>query len=231
MEERAKRWKIWQECRVSGRSSVFLSLSEICCHDVWLAFGLLWTWESVEDIRVIFIAVHMLQTKTMNLIAETVSEQVSALLVKCCIAAKQVSPLSLRWFCYICRMTGGSGINVNSTVNIMMLCTAMQVTEIKSIVWNLCGEPSLNCIFSHWVFLSLVQLLVCLWLWRKCRSCCCSEELVHPAVFGFIGCDLAERFSLNAELLSFWCWLFSSPFFHSRKMKVLELIEGGTKEM
>lgn len=101
-------------------------------------------------------------------------------------------------------MIVGSGININSTVSILTTCIAVQVTEMKTIIWKMWEEPSFYCIFGHGVSLSQVQLLAV--------PLNLQEAYTHAADWRswwmhlnleLICCDVAERPSLNTEFLSF----------------------------
>lgn len=79
-----------------GRHFASLSLPEVCCDDVWLRLGLLWTWESVEDVCVIFTLMHVsyldITAKPVNFIAKTFSEQGSALIFNIALLQNNVLP-------------------------------------------------------------------------------------------------------------------------------------------
>lgn len=113
-------------------------------------------------------------------------------------------------------MIARSGINVNSAVNRLTLCTAVQRTEINQILWKLGEEPSFNCIFGHRVSLSQVQILVCLRAEGTLGHATAWRSWWVHLYLELISCDAAEWPTLNTELLRFWCCFFPSFSSHCR---------------
>lgn len=142
------------------------------------------------------------------------------------VSCKTMVLLSLKEFWYICRILAISGINVNSAVNRLTLCTALQRTEINTILWKLWEEASFNCIFGHRVSLSQVQILACLRAEGTLGHATAWRSWWVHLYLELISCDAAEWLTLNTELLRFWWWFFSLSLLLLQKKKVSHLIEG-----
>lgn len=103
------------------------------------------------------------------------------------------------------------------------MCTAMQVTEIKTVVWKLWEQPSFCCTFGHRASLPSAAFGCASGAagsvghaaaWRSCW--------VH-LYLELISCDMAESLSLSMELFELMVpFFFFSPSqsSHSRKTKI-----------
>lgn len=219
-----KHSEVLVEVECPGKQFASLSLPEVCHDELCLGLGLLWTWESCVFVGTFYHdtcvppGYFTLNPWTLLQNHSQSKEWLCFLTSRCC---KTMFFLIIpERFWYICGMIAGSGINVNSAVNRLTLCTALQGTEINQILWTPWEEPCFNCIFGHRVSLSQVQISVCpraggivghATAWRN--------WWVH-LYLEIIGCDASEWLTLNIALLRFWCWFFPLS------LLPLHLIEG-----
>lgn len=162
MGERAKLGRIGRR-RVSWEVFCFSRPTKDWCGDMWLGLGLLWTWDCGGCLCYFYhearaLGGYYMLRQWILLQRHSQNKEVLCFLTLPCSEAALFLIVFGTILLYL-RNDCWSGININSSVNILTTCTAVQVTEMKTTVWKLWEELSFCCIFGHRVSLSQVQLL------------------------------------------------------------------------
>lgn len=237
-EEAGKLWRkeetllevlVGAECPVKQFAP--LRLPEVCHDEVCLGLGLLWTCVFVGTLYhdACVLPGYCNLNPWILLQRHPQSKESVCFLMLCCCKTMFFLIIS-ETVLIICRMIAGSGINVNSTVNGLTLCTALQGTEINPVFCQFWEEPSFNCIFGLYLrgFLSPKYKFWCasglkeLWVMQLpggADECICIWS-----------CDAAELLTLNTELLRCWCCFFPSFSSPCRKRKFYIWLRNGGRE-
>lgn len=104
------------------------------------------------------------------------------------------------------------------------MCTAVQVTEIKTVVWKLWEEPSFCCTSGHRVSLPSAAFGCASGAAGSVGHAAARRSCWVHLYLELISCDMAETLSLGMELfelLVLFLFFFSpSQSSHSRKTKI-----------